>query len=250
MSGNYAYDKPEWRENNRTFLKRCFGKHLPGSYVELIGGHIKGKGNAEMFSLLKSAKIITKNSQFIGVDINPVVMLQRMREAPEAHPYPLVFGDVFSVIKRVQQSEGSITDILGKNRVEVDPKVVAINFDIGKRAVLDPKKDNSEWWTRNALDIRSIVRDAWGYTDRVAIIGNFTRDRGSEKGTAAEERRKFLVQSVSDCFRIQLQGNESDITASFEEYKCEKRGTMIMITARFLVRQDRIQFYDQNGNVV
>lgn len=239
------YDKPDWRKRNQKFLSKVFGT-LPGSYVELIGGHNPGdtKGKDQMYHMLRSSNIINNDTQFIGVDSNPVVLYHRVDDKPNLHKHPLIFGDVFHTIRRIQKSQGSIKDITGEVETKVDPRVVAINFDVGKKVVLSPDNEN-EWWTSHTSELRSVVREAWQYTSRIAFIGNFSRDHGSESidnpniNDRIRMRKGYLIESIKRTFGIPLLGKEESIINSFDEYHC--RGQMI--STRFVLTRKRVEFY-------
>lgn len=246
------YDKPDWRKRNKNFLVKVFGK-LPGSYVELIGGHSPDdkKGKDQMYHMLKSSKVIESDAQFIGVDSNPVVLLHRKLDQEKIHKHPLIFGDVFSVIQKIQKSSGIITDITKEISTKVDPRVVAINFDVGKAVVQNPDSD-TEWWTSHFFEIQSITKEAWKYTSKVAFIGNFSRDRGSDHidnpnvNERIATRKRYLLESIRRTFGVPLLGNENDIINSLDEYHC--RGQMISV--RFVVTKKRVEFYTPDGKRV
>ena len=237
-----TYKKPGWRKSNLPFLERCFPRGLPGSYVELVGTYTENTSKEEMFYLLKSNKLITKNEQFIGVDEKEVVLLKRVRKDPFAKLHPLIFGDIFTTIGNVQRSGGVFVDT--KNRkVSVDSRVVAVNFDFGDN------NPDGPFLRKFAPSLRIIAKNSWSYTNKLAIIITFTRDRGSRKGTVIEDRKTTLAQSFPKVFGVSTHGSVADIIKSFEDYVCPGR-TLVTTTVRFILQPNSIRFANPDGSLV
>ena len=239
---DHVYKKISWRINNLTFLTKVFGNTLNGSYIEMIGGHNPEDkaGKEEMFYLMKSKGFIEDDSQFIGADLDPVVLFRRKHEEPKLHTYPLIFGDIFSAIHKIQKSDGLVIDVRQQS-VKVNPNVRAINFDTEKAARNPASETNkTEWWSANKYDLRPIVQRAGS----LAIIANFTRDMGAEKGTTKDDRKNFIIEGVKGVFNRPIQGDIQSVIDSIEEYQSR---TAVMMTARFLIKPNQILFYDKNG---
>lgn len=246
------YPKPEQRQHNANFLASIFPNGLPGSYAELLGGHDPNDktGKDQMFNIMLKRGLIKDNESFIGVDINPVVLFHRMKDKPGLHPYPVIFGDIFTVLEELQTK-----GLTNRNGNAINKKVIAINFDIGKKALASPE-DDSEWWTSNGQYLRNIIKNAWKYTNKVAFIGNFARDHGTKPIDDPDEQKRigirkgYLLDSILSAFNIKNIDFKNDrewAISSFEDYHC--RGQMIY--TRFVINKDirsnNILFYDKNG---
>jgi predicted ester cyclase len=239
----HSYNKKPWRERNLKFLKAVYPQGLSGSYIELLGGISDEFGaKSEMYYLMKSSGMIKEPSQFIGVDLDPVVLLKRIEKYKKDHPYPVIFGDINDSIGRVFAANNNLTIINPHNneeqlKIKVNSNLQVFNFDT-ESAIKDIEADGSKnWWANNKEYLKSFVKKSIQKNGKCALILNFTRDRGgdrpdSEGISGPEFRVNLLVKNAKECFGQYKQFN--NVTDSVVDQNRTEGRRVYMATIRLM----------------
>lgn len=247
----HIYDKTSWRIENVRFIKKIFQSSFKSrSCAEMIGNHNPGdKKNAnETYSLMVKAGLISRPDQFIGVDWNPLVLLRRSYEKADYQPYPLVFGDMLDACLRVQKSKGILIG-LEKNQVTVTPNLCVLNLDTEKSIRNESDDNKTEWWANNGTKLAKFVSNAFEYTDKVSLILNFVRDRGTNSRGIDNRQRIFYDYIISYLGHGKSFESFENASKNFQTYSSDKleknersRG-VVMLTARVLISPRDISFH-------
>lgn len=240
---NHFYNKKPWRDRNLKFLKAVYPNGLTGSYIELLGGISDEFGvKSEMYYLMKNSGMIKKSNQFIGVDLDPVVLLNRIEKYKKDHPYPIIFGDINDSISRIFAANNNLTIINPHNNedtigIEVNSNLQAFNFDT-ESAIKDIEDDGSKnWWSNNKEYLRSFIKKSIQKNNKCALILNFTRDRGGDRPDNDEIsgpnfRVNLLITNAKECFKQYKQFD--NITDSVVDQNRTEGRRVYMATIRLM----------------